>query len=544
MIYFSWNPGTVVDLEGRPMAAGRVTVYVHDSNVLATVYTLEGSSYVVADNPQLLDDAGRLSATLFAEIGIYDVKIEKDNGDGTYEDFDNFEIGIDSSTIVGGSGAEAPDVEALTEMNPDDVGNLVTVMSAPVRTYFWDPDSVDTPDGGIVVDSNVKGEGNWILVFDGAYLPSSVYGVKDGDVTNINSLFNYATTVGSANIATPPAILLEQGTYNVPGTYICNKHLAFAPGAKIASGTVQVKSDIEVFGARTGYLGDIKYINAGCTAKLSWFRTRTGFRDCGASYLFVDSDNTTDNATVTVTNKELHYSMAKPAWLNLNDCVQIHGDSGLVYSDIVQASDVLKVGNLFRIIPHEEEGLTTKYYDVYSQGNDNYLTMRIGDDQNVIFYNGIDVRAGISIPRSGHPQQWWGYFEGSDNPQIQIDAEGSIDVTGHVKAGTVEASNSMKTKSMTITGSTVTSGNVDVGGHLIYNYGFFSDHRSMVFVSEDTDISVASFKNAYEDGSTVKIVNYGNESITVTVGTSETASVGAHRFIELVKYSGAWYREF
>ena len=83
MMYFSWNPGTVVDEENRPVVAGRVSVFVHDSNVLASVYTMEGDQYVPAQNPQFLDGYGRLQATLFAELGVYDVKIERRPGTRT-----------------------------------------------------------------------------------------------------------------------------------------------------------------------------------------------------------------------------------------------------------------------------------------------------------------------------------------------------------------------------------------------------------------------------------------------------------------------------
>ena len=64
-----------VDDEMKPLVSGRLTVYNHDTNVLANIYSLEGQDYVAMDNPVRLDEAGRLGASIFAELGVYDVKI-------------------------------------------------------------------------------------------------------------------------------------------------------------------------------------------------------------------------------------------------------------------------------------------------------------------------------------------------------------------------------------------------------------------------------------------------------------------------------------
>lgn len=295
-MYVSWNPGTIVDEENRPVVAGRVSVFVHDSNVLADIYTMEGEQYVSTQNPQFLDDYGRLQATLFAELGVYDVKIEKANGDDTYEDFDIFEIGIDANLDSIGR-TEVPDIEALSNLDPDIVSRVVTVTSYPTRRYIWDPESTDIPDGGVVIDSDVKGDGNWILLWDSPYLPSSVYGVKDGDITNLNALLNYASVVGSFGMHTPTAIRLEAGHYDLGGTYLSTKKMAFEPGASF-TGTLMVPYDVEVLGKQNGYIGDIYFTNSGCTAHSSWFRTVDGFLLCNASKFIVDSTNFFDNTSV------------------------------------------------------------------------------------------------------------------------------------------------------------------------------------------------------------------------------------------------------
>lgn len=291
MMYFSWNPGTVVDEENRPVVAGRVTVFVHDSNVLADIYTLEGMDYTPLANPLFLDDYGRLPATVFAELGVYDVKIEKSNGDGTYEDFDHFEIGIDAKLDqIGRDSVQS--IEELMDLDPSVSSKIVTVESYPVRNYLWDPDAIDTADGGVVVDSDVADRGKWLLLWDCPYLPSSIYGVKEGDSTNINALFNYASVIGSMNIHTPPAIRLEAATYYLDGYYVCSKHLAVEPGV-LFTGTIALYDDLEIFGnSEPGHaFGDFTFLHTGLTAHSSWFFDLNDFWHCGADILVVDNTN-------------------------------------------------------------------------------------------------------------------------------------------------------------------------------------------------------------------------------------------------------------
>lgn len=289
MMYFSWNPGTVVDDTNKPLVAGRVTVFVHDSNVLADVYTLEGADYTAIDNPQLLDEAGRLSQTLFMELGVYDIKIEKANGDGTYDDFDVFEVGLDAK-LQDIDAVEVADVDALADLDPDVSCNVVTVTDEPRRQYIWDANSTDTPDGGIVVDSNVKGQGNWILLWDCPYLPSSIYGVKNGNYTNMSALLSYSPTVGSFSLATPPIVRLLPGNYNSGLTYVSTKKIAFEPGAKF-TGTMMVPCDIEVLGDNADHIGNIEFTKLGCTAHSSWYPTVEQFWLSGAQYMMCDATN-------------------------------------------------------------------------------------------------------------------------------------------------------------------------------------------------------------------------------------------------------------
>lgn len=282
---------TFVDDTMQPLVAGRLSVYVHDSNVLADIFTLEGTDYVPCANPVRLDEAGRLVASIFTELGVYDVKLEKYNGADTFELFDTYEIGIDAKLDqVGRDSVDT--IEDLMALDPTVCSDVVTVMSYPVRNYLWDPNAIDTADGGVVVDSDVSDHGRWLLLWDCPYLPSSVYGVVNGDVTNINALFNYASIIGSMNIHTPPCIRLETGFYDFGGYYICTKHLALEPNVKF-SGTIGLYDDLELFGRAEpeSNIGDFAFLHDGCSAHSCWFRDINDFWHCGADILYVDNTN-------------------------------------------------------------------------------------------------------------------------------------------------------------------------------------------------------------------------------------------------------------
>lgn len=296
----AFSDRTFLDDEAKPIVSGRVTFYVHDSNVLADIYSMEGMDYVHADNPQRLDEAGRLSASIFTELGVYDVKVEKYNGDGTFEDFDYFEIGIDAKLDQVGRDS-VKDIDELMDLDPSVSSQIVTVESYPVRNYLWDPEAIDTADGGVVVDSDVADHGKWLLLWDCPYLPSSVYGVKDGDVTNINALFNYSSVIGSMNIHTPPAIRLEGGAqYNLGGYYVCPKHLALEPSVKF-TGTIALYDDLELLGSQEpGHAyGDFDFLHSGLTAHSSWYRDLNRFWHSGADILVVDNTNYFTSSAIT-----------------------------------------------------------------------------------------------------------------------------------------------------------------------------------------------------------------------------------------------------
>lgn len=426
-----FSPEQFFDNEGVVLAAGRISIYYAGTDNLVPLYHFQANEYVSAENPVEISDSGRIDSVFF-DSAIVSVKVEKRLDDDTFEQVTAYEYGIDvpggkSDTVVTGISAlkeASPTLGAVTVVgyrNQYDVGP---------RTYVWDPNAIDQPDDGCVVASSVEVTGRWLLLWNDEILPAGIYGVTPGHIENMAALMSRPRIYGgSYSIVAPGTTGFPGGNFASSNSYTTTYDLMLDRATRFGDATITAPK-IDVSGLATEAEANFqirKPEGVGNPLKLSLVKSRTQVGATNADVIIVDKDNTSGSAQITLYNKLVYAYIDIPSWLTFADSIVLHQSTGLVKGKTVQASGVLKVGNLFRIVPHED--VYDRYYDVYSQGNDDYPTMRIGDDQNVIFMNGIDVRSGISIPRAGHTQQWWGYFEGDDDPQIQIDAEGSIKCT-------------------------------------------------------------------------------------------------------------------
>ena len=166
------------DDAGVPLSGGRISIFMHDSDTLADVFTLDGDIYRSAENPIRTSVDGRIP-TLFLEAQIVDVKIEKDAGGGNFELLDTFQNGFDfaqasNSTIIDGI-AELK--KADTSLGVVNVYGYDESVMAPPRLFVWDPTCTNSPDGGIIVESESTETGRWILLWDDEKLPCSIYGI-------------------------------------------------------------------------------------------------------------------------------------------------------------------------------------------------------------------------------------------------------------------------------------------------------------------------------------------------------------------------------
>ena len=222
-MYLSFPQNQFFDADGKPLV-GRVTFYVHDSDTEADVYTLTGTTYTQASNPQYLTEAGTLENSIFFEASIVDVLLEKyvgsssmesDTEPSSWESVRTYSYGIEITTAE-----ETPTVttiNALKALSVDYGKALVTGYYAegdsPARFYVWDASATDTSDGGYVIQSDNTSSGRWILLNEGDVIDCRCYGVDASHTANLPSLLNYKATVGSQSFKTAAKIRFTPETY-------------------------------------------------------------------------------------------------------------------------------------------------------------------------------------------------------------------------------------------------------------------------------------------------------------------------------------------
>lgn len=222
-MYLSFPQNQFFDADGAPLV-GRVTFYVHDSTTEADVYTLTGTTYTQANNPQFLTEAGTLENSIFFEASIVDVFLEKyvgsssmesDTDPSSWESVRTYSYGLDVATTE-----ETPTVttiNALKALSVDYGKALVTGYYAegdsPARFYVWDASATDTSDGGYVLPSDHTSSGRWILLNEGDTIDCRCYGVDASHTANLPSLLNYKATVGSQSFKTAAKIRFTPETY-------------------------------------------------------------------------------------------------------------------------------------------------------------------------------------------------------------------------------------------------------------------------------------------------------------------------------------------
>lgn len=296
----SYNPEQLFDSTGKPLSAGRVTLYVHDSDVLLPVYTLSGDVYSVAQNPVILDDEGRMN-TLWFDATVADIRVEQ-NVDGVYTQVDTYQYGfrvpeVTNDTVVYG-------MEGLSSTNPE-LGTVTVVgynngHDCGPRCFVWDPTCTTAEDGGAIVASSTSENGRWILLSESRYMPSNWYGIIPGtDEANIGAFLSYPATVGQWGIHLPPVPRFLSGTYTTNGSMSATKTLAFDRGAKFTKLSLSCYN-AEIDGPVTDYVCDFTFTVAQEVAESSWFRSVRKFWSCGACELHQSKDNFFEDDSITL----------------------------------------------------------------------------------------------------------------------------------------------------------------------------------------------------------------------------------------------------
>lgn len=305
-----FNPGSIVDANGAPLQ-GRVLVYVHDSLEKKSIYTMEGSEYVASENPVLLDTTGRIPTTLFFDVGVVDVLVQKyvgepghladESPDEDFEDFDRFEAGFDFDPTQAGT----TEVETIADLkdieNPSGVVRVncyTTPGDTFPRYYLWNPNCTASEDGGCVIADTHDASGMWCYLCEGDSIKSSVYGIKPGtEETNLGAFCAAPLGVsGDYTITYPTTLYMESGTYTNGNSYnVTNgRKMLFSCKAKFTLSTFY-GLDFDVDGHNLDYVADFYIMSSDKRTKVrarsSWFRTATYFWTCGAGILNLDKTN-------------------------------------------------------------------------------------------------------------------------------------------------------------------------------------------------------------------------------------------------------------
>ena len=291
------------DDSGKPLSGGRISIFRHDSDTLAEIFTIDGDIYREAKNPAITAVDGRIP-TLFFDAAIVDVRVEKRNDDGSFELLDTFQHGFDyptakNDTIVNGmDGLKKAD----TNLGIVCVYGYDETTLAPARHYVWDDSCTNQPDDGVIVMSENTETGRWVLLWEDEKLPCSIYGITPGNEANISAFLGYPDFVGKWRIRTPRIPRFLSGNYYSDTTFTTAKSIYFDDGASFANANFVCYS--AMVPANSGFVANFTFTGKNVSAHSSWFREAGKFFACGAIDLFIDSENffavTTVSSVVTV----------------------------------------------------------------------------------------------------------------------------------------------------------------------------------------------------------------------------------------------------
>lgn len=331
-----------VDIDLGPLVQGKVEILDPVSTNPINVYTYNEDEYVIAANPVILDVEGRPELTIFSDrlsyLRVYAFDGYDEHNNPLYHFVRDFYAGHNAQSEVSDS---VIGIEGLKDLNPE-YNTKVTVIGyhnqfdCEPRTYVWDPNSTLDPDNGYVVGSDVSDSGRWILQFDGAYIPSSYYGVYPGQTANINALSTYIGEIHGK--ATAPGIFLIPGNYGNVSMTTTKKVLLFS--------NTQLNSLecswIDVKGRPSTWIGNIFPSDSTCPVYSSWYKHARSFWGNNSKVKHTDGRNWIDNDIIAnMTNSNVTFITHQGTKLTTNtgayklvftNC-KVEGDYGFLDKD-------------------------------------------------------------------------------------------------------------------------------------------------------------------------------------------------------------------
>lgn len=327
------NTNQWLDGEGRPLSSGRISVFVHGTNVPMDIFTLDVSyTYSQAENPFILDESGR-APTVWFDAATVDVRVEAWNGvTGSYDLVDTYQDGFTLPSTKNDTVVEG--IDGLRQADPGlgavNVVGFYTATDCGPRTFVWDPTCTADEDGCAIVKSSGTEDGRWILASDSRYMPCSWYGISAGsEEANIAAFLTYPETVGQWGIRLPPVPRFKKGEYTITtGTLVSPKALSFDTGATFSFASFDcLAAEISAW---DGYVADFSFSGSDVTAHSGWFRSVQAWWHCGAHTMVFDSVNHFATTALTTTpalsgrvllgNSRVPTSYSAGIYIQLTDC--------------------------------------------------------------------------------------------------------------------------------------------------------------------------------------------------------------------------------
>lgn len=334
-----------LDVDNLPIN-GKLEIVDPNTNNMVPVYTWSHEQMVPATNPILLTGGGRPDDTYFVQqlvqIKIYrylgDFRLPMDTEDSAnWQYIREYMAGEDPDLLM------RETAHTMAELREMDVATgTVNVIGyhneydCPMRTYVWDNNCALDDDGGYVVASDNTETGRWVLVFNGAYIPSVYYGVYPGHTENMNALCTYAGMIHGQHTA--PGIFFAPGNYGDTMAITTKKVLL---SSNTQMNTIEC-SWIDVIGRPTTWIANIFPSDVTCPVYSSWYKHARSFWGNSSRVKHADGRNwINDDIVANMTNTNVTFITHQGTKLTtntgaykliFNNC-RVEGDYGFLDKD-------------------------------------------------------------------------------------------------------------------------------------------------------------------------------------------------------------------